>query len=73
MTTLCFLWAADADAFGLHDQQVAPNVLLVQRRDPSEEEMGFRPGRRMWGESCNNDSGVGAKGEAEKVRKALIG
>jgi hypothetical protein len=26
---LSFLWATDADAFGLYDYQVAPNVMLA--------------------------------------------
>jgi len=70
---LFWLCPPDADTFRFDDQQVTPEVLLLKGGDPAEKESGFYSGRGMAGESGDNYPVMGAKREAQKIRKPLIG
>jgi hypothetical protein len=72
-TQLWSLHTSDADAFCLDDQQVAGQILLSERGDPSERETGFHPRWRMAGESGHNYPVMGSEREAQKICKPFIG
>ena len=66
------LGTPDPKTLRLEDQQVPSYILLLKRRNPSDQETDFLAGWRMAGESRDNDPLMGSERKAEEVCKAFV-